>query len=654
MFPLLRFSHPLRGCLRIAGFAAWQVVLAAWPVHAAVADSVLDHGIAAPNSNARGTVATVDGTGREVVLQWLIDHRGGHALLLIDAATGRSEQVALPFPIPNSSSDAPYASLLSSRNRFYTHFGGYFVEFDVAKRAFTFSRKASPRFAMGMTEDDHGVIWAVTHPQSGVMSYDPATGRFRDYGEVYPQPWTQYQRFMAADDAGWIYFALGMSASQVVALEPETGAITPLFAESERKKGSAYLYRATNGKVYGQALRGAAEPWFELHRGVRRAVDRAVVENAPAKPIVTGDQTLFHAVFPSGRQVTACDLTARRLTIKDPRTGTARTVAFDYESEGAPLMGVALAPDGTLVGGTSFPMRFFSYDPVTGTWIRRPAYGQWNTVTEQGGRMFVGGYGGGFLLEWDSSRPWIDTVKQRADGNPLYLTECTPEIHRPFRLFAYPDGRTIIMGGSPQYGYTGGGLLFWDRETRQRVLLGDEHVVRDQSTMSLVALPEGKLLGGTSTTPGSGGQKKATEAELYVMDFATKTVEWHAALLPKAQQILDLIVGPGGMVFGIADRKTFFVFDPAKRAIIHQREVAAQFGPSATAQGPRVFVPAPDGTIYALFRNGVARLDVKTFSLELAASSSVAIEGGGAYRDGRIYFLHASHLHSVRVKDSAP
>ena len=138
------------------------------------------------------------------------------------------------------------------------------------------------------------------------------------------------------------------------------------------------------------------------------------------------------------------------------------------------------------------------------------------------------------------------------------------------------------------------------------------------------------------------------------MDFATKTVEWRAALLPGAQQILDLIAGPRGLVFGIADRKTLFVFDPAKRAIVHRQEVATEFGPSATGQGPRVFAAAPDGTIYVLLRNGVARWNVTTVALEMAAKSSIPIDGGGAYRDGRIYFLHGSHLYSVRVKGSTP
>lgn len=46
------------------------------------------HGVATPVSNHRGIVATVDGQGRDVVLVWLYDHRGGYALLLIDAETG--------------------------------------------------------------------------------------------------------------------------------------------------------------------------------------------------------------------------------------------------------------------------------------------------------------------------------------------------------------------------------------------------------------------------------------------------------------------------------------------------------------------------------------------------------------------------------------
>jgi len=84
----------------------------------------IHHGIATPVSNHRGIVATVDGDGRNVVLVWLFDHRGGYALLLIDAGTGKSEEFAVPFP---PGGDCPYASILSSGNKLYTHLNIFFV-----------------------------------------------------------------------------------------------------------------------------------------------------------------------------------------------------------------------------------------------------------------------------------------------------------------------------------------------------------------------------------------------------------------------------------------------------------------------------------------------------------------------------------------------
>ena len=173
----------------------------------------LHHGVATPVSNHRGTVATVDGDGCNVVLVWLYDHRGGYALLMIDAETGESKQVPMPF----KSGDCPFSSILSSANKFYTHFGSYFVEFDPAQGEFTFSQKTASGMAMGMTEDDDGLIWAVTYPNSGVVSFDPKTREFNDYGHVYKQNWPQYQRYVAADDTGWVYFGIGSTAGQIIA-----------------------------------------------------------------------------------------------------------------------------------------------------------------------------------------------------------------------------------------------------------------------------------------------------------------------------------------------------------------------------------------------------------------------------------------------------
>lgn len=631
-----------------AGFAATEEL----------GNGFLHHGVATPVSNHRGTVATVDGEGRDVVLVWLFDHRGGYALLLIDAETGKSEEFPMPFP---PGGDCPYASILSSKNKFYTHFNSHFVEFDPEKRAFTFFHETAPQMAMGMTEDDNGVIWSVTYPNSGVVSFDPATGAFKDYGHVHKENWAQYQRYVAADDTGWIYFGIGSTASQIIAFDPQTGEAKAIIPDAERVKGSGSVYRDVNGNVYGHTGSGADEDWYELYKGEAKRIIRP--ERINTKPIITGSQGLFHKEFPDGKRLRACDLVDRLLVVENPQTNEVKEFHFDYTSEGAHIMGLATAPDGTICGGTAFPMRFFSYNPRTDEWINRASYGQWNTVVRQGDRFFVGGYGAGFLLEWDPARPWVATEKDKADCNPLFLTECEPTINRPHDLLAHSDGKTLVLAGTPGYGYTGGGLLFWDRETRTRTLLEHTDILPEHSTFSLASLREGKvgaspdrkILGGTTTSAGTGGEKKADQAELYIMDIVTKKVEWHEPVFPGAQGYTDLAYGPrNGLVYGVADRKRFFVFDPDKRQVIHEQDLEPEFGLTISHQGPRVFVVSPHGELYMLFVKGVARVDQTTHAITLLAESPVPIGPGGDFLDGRIYFGSGSHLYSYEVSPREP
>lgn len=606
----------------------------------------LNHGVATAASNHRGTVATVDGDDRDVVLVWLFDSRGGYALLAIDALTGESHEYEMPFP---PGGDCPYSSILSSKNKFYTHFNSHFVEFDPVKREFTFFQKTTPQMAMGMTEDDNGVIWSVSYPNSGVVSYDPQTGEFKDYGTVHDENWRQYQRYVAADDTGWVYFGIGSTNSHLIGFDPKAETAKPMIPESERGgEGTAgFVYRATDGKVYGQAVSGKDRPWYELYAGETRKLES--FERVAQKPIITSHQGLFHRDFPSGRKLVSCDLVSCILTTQEPDGGEQKSVKFEYQREGAHVMGVAAAPDGTICGGTAFPMRFFSYDPKTDKWQNWAAYGQCNTVVSQGDRFFVGGYGGGYLTEWDPTAPWVATVKDKEGCNPLFLTDTTPTINRPHDLLAHPDGKTIVLAGTPGYGFTGGGLLFWDRETKTRVLLGHTDILPNHSTMSLVALPDGKLLGGSTTSPGTGGEKLADQAELYIMDMATKQVEWHEPLFPGAQTYTDLCPAPNGLVYGVVDGRTFFVFDPATRQLIHQEDTTGTVGGSSGGQGPRVFVPAPDGTIYMLYSRYIVTVDPETFELRVVTQSPVSIGVGGDMVDGRIYFATGAYVYSYGV-----
>lgn len=145
--------------------------------------------------------------------------------------------------------------------------------------------------------------------------------------------------------------------------------------------------------------------------------------------------------------------------------------------------------------------------------------------------------------------------------------------------------------------------------------------------------------------------KSAVLTSMPLIDMATKNIDWHQVIFPGAQSYSDMCSGPNGLVYGVVDLKRFFVFDPAKKIIVHEEETYAEFGRTASQQGPRVFVTAPDGKIYMLFARGVAVVDPDTFAVTLLAKSPVPIAAGGDILDGRIYFSSGSHLYSYAVPD---
>ncbi len=602
----------------------------------------LDHGVATPLSQHRGMVATVDGAGRDVMLVWLYDHRGGYALLMIDAETGKAEQFPTPYPWAG---DGPFASLLSRANKFYTHFGSHFSEFDPVKRAFTFWGKTARQMAMSLTEADDGKIWAATYPNSGLVSFDPSARSLRDWGAVNRENWLQYPRSIAVDDAGWVYVGIGSAAAQLIARNPGTGETKPMLAPEQREHGYAAVRRDSDGKVRAQV----AGRWLELHAGALRVLDAAPPARAVAQ--IAGDQGLFHQRFPSGKIATECDTVERTLTVRDPRTNATRTVSFEYASEGAHVIVLAAAPDGSITGGTAFPMRMFRFRPAGGAWENWPAHGQFNTVLRQGDRFFVGGYGRGFLLEWDPARAWLRTDAANHAGNPRFLAECDPEIYRPHDLVGLDDGRTIVLAGTPAYGRTGGGVFIWDREAQRGALLRHDEIAPLQSTMSLLARPEGNVLGGTTIAAGTGGEAKAKEAELYLLDAGKRRVVWRMVPFAGAQSYTDLGEGPRGLVYGFVDRTRFFVFDPAARRVVHSEELKEKFGSVVTGQGPRALLRDERGRTFVLFNRALARVDDANFSITEISRPPVAITAGGDILAGRLYFAAGSHMCSIALPE---
>ncbi len=595
----------------------------------------MDHGVGVPISNHRGIVATVNGEGEPVALAWLRDHRGNYSLLMVNALTGEYEQFTTP-----RIGDDPFASVLSSKNRFYTHYGSVFMEFDPTVPGFTFHADTERQMAMSMTEGDDGTIWSATYPNSGVVSYNPDTGEFRDYGHLYAQNWAQYPRAIATDDQGWVYFNVTSTASQIIILNPETGEATPVIPEDERlRPGSPSVTRHQDGKVYARN----GEQWYQLYAGEATKIDGP--PEVPAKPYIASTQGLFHRDFGNGWTLNSLDLVNRVMTATNPE-GETVTHEFDYESEGAHTMAIGVASDGTVAGGTAFPMRFFSYNPETDEMIDRTALGQWNTIAPTDTLFYIGAYTHGLLQAWDPSKEWTGTDRENPESNPRFLAEAGNVINRPHDLFAHPDGHTVIMAGTPGYGLTGGGLLFYDMETGEETLLTHEQLIPQQSVHSIAALPDGNLLCGSTINAGTGGEVKATLAELFVLDMETKQITWQEPLFETARSYQDLYLAANGLIYGIVDSNRMFVLDPATCGLVHDVDFGAEFGPTVGGQGPRMLIEGPDDRLLLLLQRGFAEVDLESHEIKMLIESPVPLSVGGDYLDGRVYFSRGSHIYS--------
>lgn len=597
----------------------------------AQAAGFVDHGIPTPVAQTRGVVSTVDQSGQDVVLTWLQDWRGGYAILMVNAETGASQQFDVPF---KPDGDEPSAIYLSSKNRLYTLFNSQFVEFDVASKRFTFHGKVNGKTAMSMTEDKDGRIWAATYPNNQLVSFNPQNSSLQNHGQLAKESWTQYPRSIAVDAHGWVYVGSGLAASQIYAYNIQSHATQALLSSSQRVSGTAVVTQSQSNVVY--ARNGRQQ--FMLTNG--KASGLSAGAQVAESNLKGGAQNLVDREFPSGRRLVSVDMHDRTLVTRDA-SGQQKTVKFNYTTQGAALTFVCATGDNKVCGGTRFPMHTFYYNAGDNKFDSKQLPRQPNVMAALGSRLYVAAYPDGKLFQ----------ESENGKNEFSEVLNAYPSINRPHAMLIMGGGSQIALAGTPEYGTTGGGMMFWNRSSGQKSRIDHWHLVPNHSVQAMVELSNGMLLGGTTVAPGTGGVTKATDSsELFLMDANTHEVRWRGAPVPSAKTITDLMVGADGLVYGLADSVDLFVFNPNNRQVVSVNRFSKDLGPSVYAQGTRAFVKGADGSIYVLLYNGIGKVDTKAHTVSRVVSSPVRITVGGAAANGRIYFGSNNHLYSWKAQ----
>lgn len=400
--------HAMCWLIGVGLFATWSVSVAQ------EAPGFVDHGVGARVAELRGIVATQTSDGRNLVIATACDQSPNGYVLVTDVDSGKTRQVFCPANVPQFD---PFGAVLASTGKFYHSQGKHLLELDLNTFEWTFQGIPTQNASCYMcyTEALDGTIWGGGVYQSNLISYNPSTGELKDHGRADPQE--QYLQYLATDDKGWVYCAIGTARQGIVAYNPQTGEKRQLIPEADRVLGSALVYPTADGAAYGRAN----GKHYRLYEGAATQIEQSAAAAPRAVKAVKYGSRLRD--FPDGRRVVDYDIEGRIIRVQGADGGELTEIPFDYESEGASITSLAAGPEGMVYASTCHPMHFVAFDVAAGEVTDMgpvPPIGGGNfcAITALGDQVIGAEYAGGRLWAYDVTKPWNTQAKAVPIGIP--------------------------------------------------------------------------------------------------------------------------------------------------------------------------------------------------------------------------------------------
>jgi streptogramin lyase len=451
----------------------------------------------------------------------------------------------------------------------------------------------------GLTADQNGNVYAGTYPTAHAFKYDAASGQVTDYGSL--DPVQQYARATVYDpDHNALFVGISTPNARLLRIDLATSAVQDITPPGLTAKDFIDLDYA-GGRVFANASSRLI------------VVDAVTSEQIKFTDAATGSLVMDYPIAARGVSaagpggvyfttntlaLTHYDLATNTVTPTPHRLSRGASIGYGWVTENGQQVLYGLA--GNYSGGTfrydpqantlaqwSSPFQYVPSalmhtiaDPSTGkvfvnaylngsTVVYDPATTKSTVTARQGqvegwawdntGKLYVGIYPYGRLSLWDPHAPESPT-------NPRELFSLVDSHHQNRPVSVVPAGNRVYVGTTPAYGEYGGALTVYDVPTGAFTVY--RNLVTDQTIASL--LPVGaSVWAGSSIEGGQGTEPRATEAHLIRVDPTTGAVLTDVVPVPGAASINELIVGPDGNLWGLADG-TVFVANPATGEVLRQ------------------------------------------------------------------------------------
>lgn len=487
--------------------------------------------------------------------------------------------------------------------------------------------------AMGVAGD--GKIYGGSCSKTALLlEYDPATDKYRNFGEIGPHH--ESPRYVwsltVADD--YVYCAAGKNPWYVVAVDRVSGKQKVLLTGNMdymecRSAGTIWVRYPAEGD------KPAVSRHFRLAKGEMTEFDPLKEPRPAAKPALPRPETHLGLALPTseGKAQIWWRMPGKEWDFVD--LDGIQTIPYKLDC-------LCAMKDGRLFGSARDYQDCFILDPATKrfTILGKPPV-SFGTMEALGDRIYLLGYPGTYVMEYDPSRPWtVGTKTPTRDEPAVTAPESNPrECHRwtvgimpthHIRASAIGADGFICFGAHAERAAVGGGLGWWDPAARKPGGLRAPFEMQDCAGMA--AARKGKLIVYSSfpVADPTGKTPKPAEGKLFVLDTETKKIVSEIVPLPGMTNCGE-IAALGDKVFGVgttAQGPTFYVVDLAQGKTVFSR-------PAAKARSPEI---GPDGKLYLFADSALVRIDPDDYTAQVLgtveSAARICFLGSDAYFTG--------------------
>jgi hypothetical protein len=512
---------------------------------------------------------------------------------------------------------------------------------------------------LDMQEGADGSIWIGAYATPcELFRHFPIGGRMQGYGVVDPD---DHYAYVNCGEDGTVACLVRMAQPHVVLVDPESGKMKPVGPVEDKNTGtgSISLYKGTDGLLY-----------IESHKGHFR------LEGMGCKPVESAPSPcLPPTTLPDGTKISVADIWGRQARIRLTRPdGKSTIIDTNYNASGSELYITRAGPDGKLYGSSALPLRFFSFDPVTG---QGENHGQCNTACGQiysldwlESRLYFCSYTHAILSVYDptkaitfpegphdeSGQPTLQDdpgwpIRMVNDVNPRQLGRMDTTAYRPRDMVAGPGGKVWVTS-VPDYGMWGGTLSWYDPKTDS---FGGAHrtIYPDCSPYCITHLAEDDQLAiGFSIYGGSGTMPRAKKTGFALWEPQTDKPVWLGDFGLSIIGVMDIETAGEGLAYAI--------IHPCPADVLEAQLVLVDFRSRQIRSSARldsvigwpleVSFQRDEQYLFGATREGIYRVPLGTTEIEVIwQDAKDGPTAPGALQEGRYYFNTQHRLRSVKV-----